>query len=118
LNAGFLGPDAAHLQMMHRYYRQISANRCIRLCIFSQFHFIARLRQGLAGGASVSYTCDNLNRPSTVVDNNPQGNQTTAYSYDRASVGKPLRSSMQSAIEVQGDRESLNDPGVRRSVTE
>ena len=38
-----------------------------------------------ANGASVSYTYDGLNRLSTVVDNNLQGNQTTTYAYDPAS---------------------------------
>ncbi|MGA9129688.1 MAG: chitobiase/beta-hexosaminidase C-terminal domain-containing protein, partial [Terracidiphilus sp.] len=38
-----------------------------------------------ANGTSVSYTYDDLNRLSTVVDGHLQGNQTTAYSYDTAS---------------------------------
>jgi RHS repeat-associated protein len=38
-----------------------------------------------AGGASVSYTYDDLNRLSTVVDNRLSGNNTTTYTYDPAS---------------------------------
>jgi RHS repeat-associated protein len=38
-----------------------------------------------AGGASVSYTYDDLNRLSTVVDNRLPGNNTTTYTYDPAS---------------------------------
>ena len=37
------------------------------------------------GGASVSYTYDELNRLSTVVDNRLQGSNTTTYTYDSAS---------------------------------
>jgi YD repeat-containing protein len=37
------------------------------------------------GGASVSYTYDDLNRLSSVVDNNLPGQNTTDYTYDPAS---------------------------------
>jgi YD repeat-containing protein len=36
-------------------------------------------------GASVSYSYDELNRLSAVVDNRLSGNQTTTYTYDAAS---------------------------------
>ena len=36
-------------------------------------------------GAAVSYSYDDLNRLSTVVDNRLSGNNTTNYSYDPAS---------------------------------
>jgi len=35
-------------------------------------------------GVSVTYTDDDLNRLSTVVDGSLQGNQTTSYTYDNA----------------------------------
>ena len=38
-----------------------------------------------ANGASVAYTYDDLNRLSTVVDNNLPGQNTTTYTYDNAS---------------------------------
>ena len=38
-----------------------------------------------ANGASVAYTYDDLNRLSTVVDNNLPGQNTTSYTYDNAS---------------------------------
>jgi RHS repeat-associated protein len=38
-----------------------------------------------ANGASMSYTYDNLDRLSTVVDNRLSGNNTTTYNYDNAS---------------------------------
>ena len=38
-----------------------------------------------ANGASISYSYDDLNRLSTVVDNRLSGNNTTTYSYDPAS---------------------------------
>ena len=46
---------------------------------------VESIKSSNAGGAWVSYTYDDLNRLSTVVDNNLQGNQTTNYTYDPAS---------------------------------
>jgi RHS repeat-associated protein len=46
---------------------------------------VASLESSNTNGASVSYTYDDLNRLSTVVDNRLTGNQTTTYSYDSAS---------------------------------
>jgi YD repeat-containing protein len=47
---------------------------------------VASMSSSISNGVSVSYTYDDLNRLSTVVDNNlPAGVNTTTYSYDPAS---------------------------------
>jgi YD repeat-containing protein len=46
---------------------------------------VASISSGNMNGASMSYTYDDLDRLSTVVDNRLSGNNTTTYSYDNAS---------------------------------
>ena len=43
---------------------------------------VASIASSNPNGASMSYTYDDLNRLSTVVDNRLAGNNTTTYSYD------------------------------------
>jgi YD repeat-containing protein len=46
---------------------------------------VASIQSSNAGGANVSYTYDDLNRLSVVVDNNLPGQNTTTCTYDNAS---------------------------------
>ena len=46
---------------------------------------VASIASSNTNGISVSYTYDDLNRLSTVVDNRLSGNNTTTYTYDPAS---------------------------------
>ena len=46
---------------------------------------VESIQSSNSNGANVSYTYDDLNRLSTVVDNHLPGNNTTNYTYDNAS---------------------------------
>jgi hypothetical protein len=77
---------------------------------------VASIASSNPNGASVSYTYDDLNRLSTVVDNRLAGNNTTTYTYDPASnvaTGNRL-----SATEQTGRTLNWSYDGIYRLTNE